>query len=1196
MQKLLQVPTWAYTIMKVSLAQIFLAVMFLGMAHAENSEAQSVLDKKISIELQNTSIRSALSRIEKITDAKFLYHSQLVSSRDKITLVEKDTPLSEVLDKMLKPYEIEYEASGNQIVLTKVKRSGSRHAEQSLEVVPHDQAVLLAVSGVVSDEEGNPLPGVNIIEKGTTNGTTTDVRGAYAINVIDENSILVFSFIGYSPQEIRVGNSTNLDVSLLADITNLSEVIVIGYGEREKKDVTGAISTMSSEEISKSTSMTPQLAMQGRMAGVFVSTPSGNPFDRPNVQIRGVATWGFAEPLYVIDGVPILEGAASSTNAGFQDIRSPINIMTSINPNDIESISVLKDASAAAIYGVRASNGVILITTKRGKKGQPKIEFNAQRGVQSVSQTFDVLNTTPYAALYREAYANNPSEAANLPSVFDPNSPDYLGNNPTYNWQDALLNKNAIVEDYGLRVSGGSESTNFYVSGGYGRTEGSLIENYLERYSLSSNVTSKVSKYIETGMNVKLSYNKALNNTGTDLGYVSRTPPWQPIYDPGDPNGYAPSVNLNFIPNPDFDLSLVNPGAAYLVDGPVEYLYGPATYGNVFGQQATSESTYDMFRTIGNVYLQVEPVAGLKIKGTISGDYYFNLRKNWSEYAGYRFAQTPGNPYSGHDGTAKGSYGERQSRNFNFVKEFSLNYNRSFGEHNVDVLLNAMDQESTWRYTDASSGQINYTDPDLRNVGNNPPFNGTFTGRVPQALQGYLARVSYKYKDKYYFDGTVRRDGASTFAPGFRWGTFPSFGAGWRISSEGFFQTLNATFINDLKVRGGWGELGNKETSQGFAYLSSVNGTPDYALGSGMGNAFGTQYAGVRLPNYPNFDLSWERVRTTNIGFDAVMFGNHVTLTAEYYNRYTEGIIQLVQLPPSSGIEAATDLNIGNVRNNGVELQLGYNNTFGRLGFNVSGNFTSVKNRLVTMYQGTPFGDTDARYQEGYSLGYIWGWRAGGVFQNDQEIADWKASYTDNIGTDNQAPGDMWFVDVYGNPDPGQIVNPEPDGIVNNNDRTYLGKRIAGYYYGLNLGFTYGGFDLSIFFQGVGGVQKYNYERAGGESMSSTGANQWTTTNNRWTGEGTSTTMPRAVRNDPNGNNRFSSRFVENAGFLRLKNVQLGYTLPASLLDKTGAIEHVRIFLSGTNLLTITDWTGNDPENDIFPPLRQTMIGISATF
>lgn len=1052
------------------------------------------------------------------------------------------------------------------------------------------------VTGKVTDaSDGSPLPGVSVLVKGTTRGTATSSNGEYSINA-SSDEVIVFSFIGFETQEILVGERTSVDVTMVASAQELSEIVVIGYGEREKKDLTGAISTMSSEEITKTVNMTPELAMQGRMAGVFVGTPSGSPFDRPNVQIRGVATWGYSEPLYVIDGIPIIEGGASSGFAGDQDIRSPVNIMASINPNDIESISVLKDASAAAIYGVRASNGVILITTKKGKSGQPKIEFSAQRGVQDVAKKFKMLNTPDYVDLYQEAYANNPAEAGNLPAEFIEGDPAYLGNSPTYNWQNKLLNKSAVIEDYSLRVSGGGESTNYFVSAGYGRTEGSLVENYLERITLASNVTSKIGKYIETGMNLRLAYNQALDNTGTDLAYVATAPPWQPIYDTNDPSGYAPSVVAQFIPNPDFDLDLVNPGPRFNFDGDPTYLWGPATRGNVFASQRYSDRSFDLFRTFGNIYLQVEPIKGLKFKGTISGDYYFNLRREWSEYESYRFSQTPNNPYSGHDGTAKGSYGERQSRNLNLVKEFTINYNKTFSDHNVDLLLSAMDQESTWRYTDASSGQINYIDPDFRNVGNNPPFNGTFTGRRPQTLQGYLARVSYKFKDKYYFDATVRRDGSSVFAPEYRWGTFPSFAAAWRISSEQFFQPLKGGFIDDIKIRGGWGELGNKETTQGFAYLSSVQSQPDYALGSGNGNPFGTQYQGVRLPNFPNFELSWERVRTTNIGFDATLVNSRVTLTAEYYNRYTEGIIQNVSLPPNSGIESPTDLNIGNVRNNGVEIQLGYNNVFGELRFNVSGNLTTVKNRVVTMYRGNPIGGEFGRIQEDYPIGYLWGYQVGGIFQNQSEIDEWKTNYEDRIGTNNQQPGDMYFVDINGSPAPGEFINPVPDGIVNNNDRTYLGKTIAGYYYGLNLGLGFKNFDLSIFFQGVGDIQKYNGARAGGEGMASTGANQWATTKERWTVEDPSTTMPRAVRSDPNSNNRFSSRFVEDADFLRLKNVQLGYSLPSNLLAKTNAIQQVRIFVSGTNLATFTNWKGIDPENDFVPPLRQILLGLNATF
>jgi TonB-linked SusC/RagA family outer membrane protein len=1052
------------------------------------------------------------------------------------------------------------------------------------------------VTGKVTDgTDGTALPGVSVLVKGTSTGVVSDATGTYSINA-SPTDVLVFSFIGFELQEVNVGEQTTIDITLKATINELQEVVVIGYGERERKDVTGAISNIDSKDIAKSTSMTPELAMQGRMAGVFVSTPSGNPFDRPNIQIRGVATFGYSNPLYVIDGVPVYEGGASSPDAGYQDIRSPINIMATINPNDIESISVLKDASAGAIYGVRAANGVILITTKKGKSGKPRIEFNARTGVQNVVNKFEMLNTSEYVTFWNEAYQNNPTEAPNLPAVLRSNDPAYLGNSPTYNWQDRLVNKNAAISDYGLSVSGGSDATTYSISTGYGRTEGSLVQNYLERYSLGSNVTSKISKVLEAGLNLRMSYSDALDNSSSDLAYAATAPPWQPVNDANDITGYAASVTAPFTLNPDFDLTSLNPGPMYNM-GDVEYFWGPGTRANVFATQSLNTRSFEVFRTLGNVYLQVEPIKGLKVKGTISTDYNFNLRKEWNNYDNWRFSQTPGNPFSGHDGTAKGSYGERQSRNINLIKEFTINYSKAFGDHNIDLTANFMDQKTTWRFTDASSGQINSTDPDLRNVRNNPPFNGTFTGTVPKALQGYFARVSYKFRDKYYIDATVRRDGASVFAKQYRWGTFPSVAAGWRISSEQFFQNMNLTFINDLKFRGGWGELGNMETTQGFAFLSSVNLAPDYALGSGGGDPYGTQIGAVRLPNYPNVELSWERVRTTNVGFDAAFLNGDITFTAEYYSRFTEGIIQPVSLPPNTGIEVQTDLNIANVRNSGVELQLGYNKTFGDVTFNFSGNFTTVKNRVVKLYEGTPIYAAGGRVEEGYPLGYIFGYRVGGIFQNAQEITDWKAVNADGIGTNNQAPGDIYFQDLRGNPAAGEIYNNVRDSVINNNDQTYLGKTIPGFYYGFSVGAAYKGFDVSLFFQGIGDVQKFNSARSGGEGMSAqTTPNQWTTVRDRWTPENPSSTMPRAVVNDPNDNNRFSDRFVENASFMRLKNIQIGYSIPGTMLAKSGVIQRCRIYVAGTNVLTFTKWKGIDPENDFVPPTRQYMIGINASF
>lgn len=1178
--------------MRLTVLQLMLVTVFSSLANAHNLTGQEILNKPVTLQMKEAKMKLVLREIEKQTNARFIYSANAIPSNTAISLETHNTRLEAVLQEMLRPLRIHYEVFDTRILLTK---PNSRKLEvQVIPSIPNVPEIPdKIVRGVVTDEQNQPLPGVAVQVKGTEKGKLTEPDGSYEVSVLDDNAVLVFSFIGYEKLEIPVGSQTVINVTMKVSTQVLDEVVVIGYGERTKKDVTGAVSSVSAEEIEKSTSMTPELALQGRTAGVFVSTPSGNPFDRPTVRIRGVSTFGFAEPLYVIDGVPVIEGGASSGYAGFQDIRSPINILSLINPNDVESMSVLKDASAAAIYGVRASNGVILITTKRGKFGRPRVEVSAQRGVQNIPNTFEMLNTAQYTALYQEAYTNNPSEAANLPKQFVANDPAYLGNSATYNWQDALLNKDAVVEDYSIRLSGGTDAITYYLSAGYGKTQGALIGNQLERYSLANSITSKVSKIIEAGLTYRLAYNNALDNTGTDLNYVATAPPWQPIFD--DKGEYASSVSATFINNPDFDLALLNPGPKFLFDGDPQYLWGPATRGNPFAIQQYTRNTFALLRTIGNAYVQIEPLRGLRLRATLSGDYYFNLRKNWQQYdPTWRFSQTPGNPYSGHDGNAKGSYGERQSRNLNLVREFSVNYNRNFGDHTVDILLNAMDQEQVWRYTDAASGQINFIDPNLRNVGNNPPFNGTFTGRIPQVLQGYLGRVSYKYRDKYYVDATIRRDGSSVFAPENRWGTFPSVAAAWRISREDFFP--QTSLINDLKIRAGWGELGNKETTQGFAYLSSVSTSPDYALGSGNGNALGTQLQGATLPNFPNSDLTWEKVRTTNVGFDALLFNNRVNFTAEYYNRITDGIIQQVSLPPNTGVESPADLNIAKVRNQGIELQLGFNQNFKALNLNAAFNITTVDNEVLSLYQNNPLGGETGRIQEGYSLFYLWGYKVGGIFQNQQEIAAWKEGNRDNVGTNDPQPGDMYFLDVAGNPVPGTFFNPELDSVVNNNDRTFLGKTIAGYYYGFNLGANFKGFDFSVFFQGIGDVQKYNSVRAFGENMSSTGANQWASTLDRWRPDAPSSTMPRAVRNDPNGNNRFSSRFIEDAGFMRLKNFQFGYTIPQSAFGNSKLIERLRIFVSGTNVFTFTNWSGIDPENDLVPPTRQFLIGLNGTF
>lgn len=1071
----------------------------------------------------------------------------------------------------------------------------------------------VTISGKVTDSSNNtPVANASITLKGNKTGSVTDVNGGFKISA-QKGSILVITSVNYVTQEVSVGDQLFLNIALSPKSAELNEVVVIGYGVRKKKDVTGAVSTVGAKDIEKSTSMTPELALQGRAPGVFVESGGGEPQARPTIRIRGVNTFGFSEPLYVIDGVPVYEGGAGVTSGAIGDNRSPINVFSLVDPSDIESISVLKDASAAAIYGVRASNGVILITTKRGKTGKPRVEANASYAVQNIPNTIPVLNTKQYFDLVTEAYNNNPDmDNGNIipmgqkfGAFYNPDSSKYAANDPTYDWQQQLLNKNAPIQNYSVKVSGGNEGFTYYFSGGYSKTESPLKGNNLERYSIATNIDSRISKYISAGLNVRLIQENSLFNTQADLPTMMSTIPYQPFFDANDPTGFAAAASGSFESNPDYDPTLLNPGAPYIfAAGDPKLVWGPQTRFNVFAFQALNSTNYELYNALGNAYIQIEPITGLKIKGSLGGNYYYNLRKQWNAFDSWRFSQTPNNPYAGQDGNSKGGYGERTGRTQNLNKEITVNYNHTFAkDHNVDFIVGASEQFARWYISDLS-GQVNYSDPQYRSISNQPPYTQGFAGiQQEDDLIGYFSRLSYKYKEKYYFDATFRYDGSSRLAPGHKWDKFPSFAAAWRISSENFFPKTN--FINDLKLRGGWGKLGNYQSAGYYEFLSGVSLTPDYPLGSGNGDPFGTQYQGAALPGFANTTLTWEKVKTSSVGFDAQLFSNHFSLTAEYYNKITYGIIQSVSLPPNTGIQNPADLNVAEVRNRGIEIDAGYNAKLGPVNFSISGNITTVNNKVLKLYGGTPLGGELGRIEEGYSMFYLWGYKTGGIFQSQEEIDKWKQTHADvNLGQDlsNAAngyqyqPGDMYFQDVYGNPtNSKERYSPLPDSLINSNDRTYLGKTIPGYYYGFNIGANWKGFDLTIFFQGVGDVQKYNSVRAGLESMSSL-ANQWATTLDRWSSDNPSSTMPRAVYGDPAQTTRISDRFVEDANYLRLKNLQIGYSLPKKFLNSLGFIQNLHIYTGAINLFTITPYTGLDPENDFIPPTRQFIFGINATF
>jgi len=1144
-------------------------------------------EARLTLDMKQVSIGKVLKAIEMRTEYHFVYSSNLFPAGLLVNVTVREKPVSDILAVVLAGTGFTFKKIDDLIILTTRSRGD---ADREIK------------GTVFASSTSEPLEGVTVTVEKTGVATLTDGRGEFTIKA-PANAVLVISSVGYITQRVEVGGRSSLDISLKETSKDLNEVVVVGYGSRRKRDIISSISEISSTDIEKSTAVSPELAMKGQMAGVNVISGGGDPSARPTVRIRGVSTFNFADPLYVVDGVPIAEGGAGATVDAVNDPtrRTPVNIYTIVNPDDIASITVLKDAAAAAIYGVRAGNGVILITTKSGKKGPVHVDVNTLDGRQKVPRTFKVLNTQQYASFYQNAYSAYPSlgsggnplpigQSPNFGPFFDPASPQYLGNSPTYDWQNAVINQHANIQNYDARVSGASDNINYNFSFGYSNNDGPIIGTNVQRYSVSTNVIARVGRYIETGINLRLiqEYVRGAQGSGTGAGNdlsAYAAPPWQPIYDKSNPYGYAPLYSLT-APITPTTFNYTN-------------LYGETytMYQNVGGQLATNIQKYKNQTAIGSGYLQIQPITGLKIKGTFSGQQYEIDGNNYIDFNNWEFGQTPSNPYSGvpnpNAATTPNALGLGTATTTNIIEAGNLDYQHEFGKHLIDFTADASHQEWTW-YTTLIHSFVYSNDPSLRYFNAQGTEQGAYLENQHRVYVGYLGRLSYSYNGKYYLEGVVRRDGSSAFAPGHQYGTFPSGSAGWRISKEPFMQ--EATFINDLKIRGSYGSLGNDQTTGGWQYISVANvNPPSYTLGSGTQ----TNNVGVAFGNFANTSLTWEKVRSGNIGFDA-SFLNGFSLTVDWYHKITDGIIQNTSLTPSSGIQEPANINVAKVLNSGYEFQAGYNKNIGQVGISVTANLSTVHNEVLALNNGAAIRvsgyNNGQNLQVGLPIGFIYGYKVGGIFQSQSQIAKYDAGVTDKIST-QQAPGDLWFQNLYGQPKAGSTAqNPVKDSVVDANDQTFIGSTIPKYTYGFTLSANYKGFDISVFFLGVADVKKYNLVRAAAEGMNSNGRNQWTTVLNAWTPSNPNTNMPRAVYQDPNGNTRASDRFVESAAFFRLGTAQVGYNLPKKWLSSTKAFQGLRLFVEGINLFTITKYTGLDPENDTNPSTRQFLAGVRASF
>lgn len=971
------------------------------------------------------------------------------------------------------------------------------------------------ISGKIVDDNNEPLPGVNILIRSTGNGTISDVDGKYSLSIPSGQVTLVFSFVGYVSQEIPVTNRSVLDVTLKADVAVLKEVVVVGYGSQSRQDISSSIASLSvgDKKISELPITGPEQVLQGRLSGVTVTQNTGTPGGRSTVRVRGASSiTGSNDPLYVIDGVPA--NTNSYATAGGGAVQE--NPLSSISPGDIESMEILKDAAAAAIYGSRASNGVILITTKRGKSGAVKINFNAYGGVQKETKRLSLLDGPAWGALVNEARTN-----VNMQPYFA--DPSVL---PSTDWQDVIF-RSAAIQNYDLSLSGGNDKTQYMVSGNYFNQEGVVIGSGYNRTSFRINLDQKINNRLKTGVNLNLSRAKTDRiDSGTNTGIVSAAI----IKSPAVPL-YKEDGTLN----------------------PIDEYIATSNNPALMAEQITNYAFNN--KVLGNVFANLDILDGLSFRTTLGID-YMSLEE-------VLFIPPNDLTYEGRSTNGSGTNGFTQ--NMGWINENTLNYFGNIGDkHRFNILLGYSAQESKMNRTVASG--TNFALESIPTLESASVRNSSSTGSS-WGLASYFSRVNYTFNNKLNLSASYRIDGSSRFSTDNKYGSFPSVSASYRIGEETFLQGVS--WMKDLKIRGSWGRTGNQEIGN-FTSRGLSRGGYNYMGLSGL-----AQY---QLEN-PN--LTWETTEQTNFGVDVKLFNGRVDFVADYYIKKTYGLLLEVLLPSSSGFGSSIQ-NVGNVENKGFELQVGADvissgNFKWRSDFNISFN----RNKVTSLPDGDRplgFNGYASVLKEGYPLGTFFGW---------------------NILRVNPETGNYDFEDVD-----GQGNEPYPS---TSTDNTVLGSALPKFTGGFTNTFSYKGFDASVFMHFSYGNQIFNHPKYSYGRLH-TWFNSFTEAEERWRKPGDETWLHRAAWGDPTRNGSVSNRVLEDGSFLKVKSINLGYTIKASGLSKIG-VQSLRVYVVGQNLFTFTKYTGFDPEvnsfgNDsqfgfdmnAYPQVKSYTLGVNLSF
>ncbi|GAB3908457.1 TonB-dependent receptor [Larkinella knui] len=1003
---------------------------------------------------------------------------------------------------------------------------------QSVEVAVQERRVM---GRVTAEETADGLPGVSVALKSTTRGTTTDAAGNYTLSIPNEGGTLVFSFIGYQTQEVPVGSQSTINLTLKQSDQTLNEIVVVGYGTQQKRDVTGSIASISTKSIKDQPVPNIVEGLTGRLPGVLIQQSTGAPGNSPSIKIRGLGSISAGNgPLVVIDGQPLNSGDLA--NGGGLNL---------LNPNDIDKIDILKDASATAIYGSRGANGVVVVTTKRGKSGQSRLSLDYYTGVQQITKKMDMLNSQQFAEFSKEAFNTAYLERVPGSKIDDPNSVraagqryryprgeiggvnfDNPGSLPTYDYQDMIF-QNAPISSYQLTASGGSEKVQYMVSGNYLKQNGIVKRSGIDRYTVRTNIDAQVTSYLKMGISLSPSFSieDRVNTDGhwANNGVINAAlslPPFVPIYQPGT--------------------SVYNSQAFYAAPYDWPGITNPVA--NIYEIDNKLRTT----RLLGNAYAEVKLPFGILYRGTIGGD----VRQTRQNY--YQTSALPLNQLL--PPTANAAYSET-AQELNWVTNHTLNYQKQIGEaQRLEVLVGLESQKNDFERSRIDAN--NFPNDIVRTV-NAGTIIGTNSSRNfsdQWSLASYFGRVAYSYKDRYLANASFRRDGSSRFGSKSRWGTFPSGSVGWRVSEESFLK--NNRIVSELKLKASYGISGNNAFTSNYPSLGLL-GPDNYVLGGALAN-------GLAVNSIGNDNLTWEKSRQTDIGLELGVLSNRLFLTVDYYKRITTDLLLAVQVPTLTGFSSAVK-NIGKVENKGLEVALNTRNLTGAFTWTTDLNFSFNRNKVLALgptgdpiRSGTGVGESNITVI-GEPLGSFYGYKQLGIFQSQAEL-DAYPHFADT------RPGDVKYEDV------------NKDGKVDANDRTLIGNNQPDFIYGVTNSFSFKGFDLGVVIQGVQGATILNLSRRFYENLEGN-ANSLTTVLNRWQsaqqpGDGTT---PRANTRSTGNNNAISSRWVEDASYFRIRNITLGYNLPKTLIQRV-KVQSLRLYGGVQNVLTVSKYLGYNPE------------------